>query len=276
MCAISYTSEAKFPLSEDGGYNWGAIINGVFEALDRGMELTFSAGENIAAGDVVALKSNGSVYKAKATDQALTPAIGIAPSAITSGQEGKVRGFGYIDVDTSYSCGASVSWSPGDPAYVGTVAGRLSKTRTSWSGPIGWCKQVTDGSFDTRFFLAPAHRRSEMFLDAKFQNGATFWREVAIGASGAAKTIDWTQGNKQAVILSADCEFTFTAPAGPCNLVLRLVQDGTGSRLVTWPGSVKWPAGTAPTLTTTTWAEDLVCFYYNGISYYGGSILAFA
>ena len=32
--AISYTPHFNFPLHEDGGKNWGAIINGVFEDID--------------------------------------------------------------------------------------------------------------------------------------------------------------------------------------------------------------------------------------------------
>lgn len=33
-------------------------------------------------------------------------------------------------------------------------------------------------------------------------------------------------------------------------VVISVKQDGTGSRLVTWPSTVKWAAGTAPTLST--------------------------
>ena len=43
-----------------------------------------------------------------------------------------------------------------------------------------------------------------------------------------------------------------------------LIQDGTGSRLATWPGTVKWPAGTAPTLTTTAAGSDICSFYWDG------------
>jgi len=36
-----------------------------------------------------------------------------------------------------------------------------------------------------------------------------------------------------------------------------MVQDGTGSRTVTWPGTVKWSGGTAPTLTTDGGGIDI-------------------
>ena len=90
-------------------------------------------------------------------------------------------------------------------------------------------------------------------------------------------TIDWKLGNKFKFTFGAQNDtFTFTAPTNPCNLLLVLIQDGTGSRLATWPGTVKWPAGTAPTLTTGANTIDIVSFYYDGTSYHGNSSLAFA
>jgi hypothetical protein len=95
----------------------------------------------------------------------------------------------------------------------------------------------------------------------------TFNSEIDNGNSGASDTIDWTTGQKQKSTLTADCTFTFTAPAGPCNLTLRLIQDATGSRVVTWPAAVKWPGGTKPTLSGAN-AVDVISLYYNGTSYY--------
>ena len=65
-------------------------------------------------------------------------------------------------------------------------------------------------------------------------------------------TIDWTKGNKFKFTFGAANEtFTFTAPSKPCSLQLILVQDGTGNRTATFPSSVKWSGGSAPTLSTT-------------------------
>jgi hypothetical protein len=41
---------------------------------------------------------------------------------------------------------------------------------------------------------------------------------------------------------------------------LEFTADGT-ARAVTWPASVKWPAGTAPTLTSTSGKTDTFVFY---------------
>lgn len=105
---------------------------------------------------------------------------------------------------------------------------------------------------------------------------AYFDGEVDNGNSSTADTIDWTAGNKQKITLTGNCTFTFTDPSGPCNLILKLIQDGTGSRTVTWPATVKWPEGTAPTLSTAASSVDIVSFYWDGTNYYGQASLAFA
>jgi hypothetical protein len=49
---------------------------------------------------------------------------------------------------------------------------------------------------------------------------------------------------------------------------LTVIQDGVGSRTMTWPGTIKWAAGTAPTLTTAANARDVFQFYSNGTNLY--------
>lgn len=105
----------------------------------------------------------------------------------------------------------------------------------------------------------------------------TFNGEIDDGNSSTADTIDWSTGQKHKSTMTGNCTYTFTAPAGPCNLLLKLIQDGTGSRLATWPATVKWAGGAAPTLTTTaTTGTDIVSFYYDGTNYWGAASANFA
>lgn len=97
--------------------------------------------------------------------------------------------------------------------------------------------------------------------------------ETDNGNSSTADTIDWRVSNKQKSTMTGNCTYTFTAPTYPCSLVLRLVQDGTGSRLATWPATVKWPSGAAPTLTTTAGATDIIAMYFDGTNYYSSATL---
>lgn len=100
---------------------------------------------------------------------------------------------------------------------------------------------------------------------------------IAQTATGTgATTIDWKLGNKFNFTFGAFNEtFTFTAPSNPCNILLKLTQDGVGGRTATWPATVDWPAGTAPTLSSGANAVDIVSFYYDGSRYYGEASLDF-
>jgi len=102
-----------------------------------------------------------------------------------------------------------------------------------------------------------------------------FTQQTATG--DGTTTIDWKLGNKFYFTFGAQNDtFTFTAPTHECNLLLVLKQDGTGGRTATWPVTVLWPAGTAPTLSTGINAIDIIAFYYDGTNYFGVSNLNFS
>jgi hypothetical protein len=80
-----------------------------------------------------------------------------------------------------------------------------------------------------------------------------------VAASGAAQTIpDVTTATMNIIVLTANCTLTFPPVAAGKSFLLALKQDATGSRTVTWPGTIFWAGGTAPTLTTTANKLDLI------------------
>ena len=98
---------------------------------------------------------------------------------------------------------------------------------------------------------------------------------VAIGNSGTTKTLSLVSGTFQTVTLTGNCTFTMpTATAGQ-SFILIVSQDATGGRTATFT-SVKWPAGTAPTITATASAVDIISFVANGSVWYGTFAQAFA
>ena len=54
---------------------------------------------------------------------------------------------------------------------------------------------------------------------------------------------------------------------------IRISQDGTGSRTVTWFSTIKWEEGTTPTLTTTANKADTIIFRVTGTDTYDGFIV---
>ena len=97
--------------------------------------------------------------------------------------------------------------------------------------------------------------------------GSLYSVEVDNGTATGATTIDWSKSNTQTLVLGASpiaLTFTNGQPGGHYTLALK--QDATGSRLVTWPGNVRWSSGVAPTLTTTANKTDYIEFVYDGLS----------
>lgn len=79
--------------------------------------------------------------------------------------------------------------------------------------------------------------------------------------TGASYDIDWGAATYFELTLTDSPTFTFSNLAARKAITLVLIQDGTGSRTVTWPASVDWPGGTAPTLTTTAGAVDVITLF---------------
>lgn len=108
---------------------------------------------------------------------------------------------------------------------------------------------------------------NKVISNATFADGYT--EENLTANSGTAFTISLTNGTVQFITMTGNCTFTFpTATAGK-SFSLFLKQDGTGSRLATWPGTVLWPYGIIPTLTTTINKTDRFVFTADGTNWFG-------
>lgn len=73
---------------------------------------------------------------------------------------------------------------------------------------------------------------------------------VTVAATGATETVDVSVARTYDLTLDADCTLTLSgAVNGEAWFVTLLIrQDGTGGWGVTWPASVEWPTGGAPTI----------------------------
>ena len=82
---------------------------------------------------------------------------------------------------------------------------------------------------------------------------------VTVASSGSSVSQAATNLSVLNITLTANTTLGFTGiPTGTWSITLILRQDGTGSRLVTWPANTKWAAATAPTLSTAASAVDVV------------------
>jgi hypothetical protein len=89
--------------------------------------------------------------------------------------------------------------------------------------------------------------------------------------SSTAITLALTNGTVQIITLTGNATITMPTATSGKSFIMLLKQDATGSRTVTWT-TVKWPGGTAPTITSTASKQDIYSFFADGTNWYGVTV----
>lgn len=82
----------------------------------------------------------------------------------------------------------------------------------------------------------------------------------------SASNIDWSAGSVFTKTLGANTTLTFSNQTSGQTIVVRLTNTAS-NYTVAWPGTVKWPGGTAPTQTTGAKADVITCVYDGSDTY---------
>ena len=108
---------------------------------------------------------------------------------------------------------------------------------------------------------------TQQVVDAAMTTGLT---RQALGSISTNTTIDWSAGSYVTATIGGALTFTFSNPAPTGNACVAYLQlTNGGSAVITWPVSVTWSGGTAPTLRAS--GVDLLRFYTqdNGTTWFG-------
>ena len=110
---------------------------------------------------------------------------------------------------------------------------------------------------------------TQQVVDAAMTTGLT---RQALGSINTNTTIDWSVGSYVTATIAGALAFTFSNPAPTgkaCVAYLQLTNGGSAA--ITWPVSVAWSGGTAPTLRAS--GVDLLRFYTQdgGTTWFGTS-----
>lgn len=250
-----------------------------FTATDQHPTTKFSqtdaentSGGDLGAGDSVVpdLTTEGAVTTTSDAAQILLP-VGIVTEGIEDGEEGTVVWAGFVSEVT-----LTGSASPGDFLYTSTTPGALDAAGGDpTEGAVGVVLATDSGvPIAVRWWGIPlagtgsgvtAHSAltglsaddHSAYLTVTGGGGDTV---NTVAASGSTETLDLATGNFHDVTLSANCTLTLTgATNGVACQMMILLRQGTGAPwTVTWPGSVSWVGGSAPTLQTALNAWDIV------------------
>src|SRR3990167_1218017 len=96
---------------------------------------------------------------------------------------------------------------------------------------------------------------------------------VTADTDGSTITFDMTSANVHTVTLAGNRILAVSNVTAGQWFVIRLLQDGTGSRTVTWFSTITWAGAAAPTLTTTASRADLFAFFAKTATTFDGFIV---
>ena len=234
--------------------------------------VTFKAagqtGVSIAVGEKAFVYYNGTDYVkvASSTADGVTTidfgTTGLTPATATSGAVTVAGTLAPANGGTGVSNNAAMTV---------TGSGNFAYTRTLTA--------TTNVTFPTTGTLATL-AGSETFTNKTLTNPTVNnYTEgvVAIGTVTSSNTLSLTSGTVQTVTLTASTACTFTMPTATAGksfiLIVTQASGGSGTAVFT---SVKFPGGTAPTITATASAIDILTFVANGTSWFGTYAQAFA
>jgi hypothetical protein len=138
--------------------------------------------------------------------------------------------------------------------YFPTQAGNNGKLLTTNGSVLSWSSMLVDDI---------ALKNATNALTAQ-----SYFVEVTL-TDGA--TVNWAVSSAQVAKLTLGGNRTMAAPTGLQNgafYSLMIIQDGTGSRTLSWNSVFKWNSGVAPTLSTTANSRDIFTFRSDGTNLY--------
>ena len=99
-------------------------------------------------------------------------------------------------------------------------------------------------------------------------------RQAITLAAGGTTNIDFSLGDIVVLTFGAgNCTLTFSNIPDGKRITIHFIQDGVGSRTLTWPATAKFAAATAPTLSTGANKRDCMTFTSDGVNVYASSAI---
>tara|TARA_Y100000385_G_C13091682_1_gene639082 strand:+ start:43 stop:2181 length:2139 start_codon:yes stop_codon:yes gene_type:complete len=170
--------------------------------------------------------------------------------------------------------------------FVGANSAANAKLRVGGTGATGVNAphlHIITNTNDTTEAVVVENSDGTDLLNIKENGRTSFSSQVSVGlkSSAAIDGINWDEGNIQEVTLSSGAnDFDPTNEVPGSTYILKITQPSSADGTIDWESTtatVNWPGGTAPTLTATNAAVDiitLVCTAAN--TYYGTSALNFS
>ena len=140
-----------------------------------------------------------------------------------------------------------------------SITGTLQGT-SSFAVSASWApSSLPTGLVSSSLQLSGSTLTGNLIQSATFANYNE--RVISSSISAATLSLDLSQGNVFDVLVSQSMLVTFTnPPSATLADSVTLVSRYDGTRTLTWDGAIRWPGGTAPTISTTSGSTDIFTF----------------
>lgn len=224
----------------DGTSSGTVTVQGAAAAGTWSLTLPTSGGTN---GQVLTTDGAGTTSWAAASGSVTIAATGTNASFFPVFVNATTGSFSTMNVDSS-----GLTYNPSTNAM---SVGSVSASNLSASSTIGASGGINMG--DTTLSQPQLSDYTETYTASGFISGGTL--NIAVASAHV-----WR------VARNANITTLNITAGSPSNLAqsFTLIFDANGSSYtITWPAAVKWPGGTAPTITTTNGRSDMFVFYTN-------------
>lgn len=240
--------DTRIVLDELGSYTWSASA-GVWDHTGDGD----TGGSGGSSASIILTDGTTSVV---VTGSILVEGSGAASATVVDDGGGHATLIVYVPVDSDSDSDTGGGGGGASASVSDQTSDTFAFTTLQIIGSGGVTTEaVDDGSGHITLTISPP-------TDTDPASAPLVEVVNVVAAAGSAQTIPNpdTYGENLLTLDSATCALTFPTASAGKSFILALVQDGTGSRLATWP-TVKWAGGgVAPTLTTTASKTDLFSF----------------
>jgi hypothetical protein len=259
-----------------GGVYWSTV------ASSGGSVTSITAGNGLTASPSSPITTSGtlSVSAANGISVLSTGVTIVGSTSIFANTTGIQANVGWIAANNA----GNFSNATNGLGMNGTASNANTLLNYTWNSPgqIGLTTANT-GAFTTLSASGLTTHTANISMGGNYITSPGFqaYKEFvnAITISITTQTLDFSTTNIYNLTLASSTTLTFTnpSPSGTAySVLLYCKQDATGSRVITWPASVKWPNGSAPTMSTTANKVDVFSFFTldGGTTYLGALSLA--
>jgi len=246
-------------------YKLDVAGSGSFDALNINDQFTFPTTDG-SAGQSLVTDGAGNVAWSGVSSGGGSTSLGTL--SVTSSQS-------LFNMTDSYSSGGLAVFLNGVKLVEGTDFSETSSTSFTLTSPAASGDIVEYVAYGSTIASTNLQKTGDTMTGNLTVNADLIvkgYKETHVdnGNTGTSQTIAITNSTLQTYTLNDNCTFTMpTADAGRSFTIF--LKTGTGSFTATFTG-VKWPAGSAPTITTTASRMDILTFYSDGTNWYGNIV----